>query len=79
MDNASIHFSVNGTEFPNAYEIPPSLTNRSFFPAVCLKNAQVEFNFGAKPFKFQPNGFNGLMSAPQSDTSTGSAVKATKG
>jgi len=73
-------YGVNaGVEFPGAYVIPPSLTNRAFFPAICLKNAQTEFNFGATSFKFPPKEFNAVSTAPISDTSVGSVVKANKG
>jgi hypothetical protein len=32
-----IHWSLNGTEFPVAFELPPSLKHRAFFPTVTLK------------------------------------------
>ena len=30
------------------------MKNQAFFPAVCMKNAEILFNFGATSFKYPP-------------------------
>jgi hypothetical protein len=37
LDAMQIHWSLNGTEFPVAFQLSPSLKNRAFFPTVTLK------------------------------------------
>ncbi|CAH8872215.1 unnamed protein product [Trichobilharzia szidati] len=51
-----IHYSYNGRmlQTPN-FKVDETLTvDTAFFPAVSLKNARVELNFGDKPFSFPP-------------------------
>ncbi|CAH8589501.1 unnamed protein product [Schistosoma turkestanicum] len=51
-----VHYSYNGQilEAPN-FKLDESLTpDTALFPAVSLKNARVELNFGDKPFNFPP-------------------------
>ncbi|KAH8868651.1 Band 4.1-like protein 3 [Schistosoma japonicum] len=51
-----VHYSYNGQllETPD-YKLDETLTpDIAFFPAVSLKNARVELNFGDKPFNFPP-------------------------
>jgi len=49
-----ISFSKNGEHFGTAFQIPKDLQNKSLFPAVTLKNSEVEFNFGSTPLEFLP-------------------------
>lgn len=49
-----IKWSKNGKVFENAYDIQPGLKNYAFFPAVCMKNAEIKFNFGETAFDFPP-------------------------
>ena len=55
MDNMKIKWSKNGKDFPNAYEINPGLKNYAFYPSVCMKNAEIKFNFGDTDFLFPPS------------------------
>lgn len=43
-----------GIDLGNAYDIPKNMQNMPFFPAVCMKNAEILFNFGEKSFKHAP-------------------------
>lgn len=45
MDDKCIGFTKNGISLGKAFDIPKKLYETSFFPAVTLKNAQVQFNF----------------------------------
>lgn len=54
LDNMKIKWSINGTDLGTAYEIPNNMKNLSFYPAVCMKNAEIKFNFGDTVFKFKP-------------------------
>jgi hypothetical protein len=37
LDAMQIHWSLNGTEFPVAFQLSSSLKNRAFYPTVTLK------------------------------------------
>ncbi|GIY53024.1 ATP-dependent RNA helicase DDX1 [Caerostris extrusa] len=66
LDNRSIKFSKNGTDFGEAFKIPDNLKKSGFFPAVVLKNAEMEFNFGETAFRFPPgDGYVAVCSAPK--------------
>merc|ERR1719419_1454896 len=68
LDNNTIRWSKNGNTFGVAFDIPSSMQRQSFFAAVVLKNAEMEFNFGQKPFKHQPpEGFVAFKDAPQAN------------
>ncbi|XP_046461789.1 ATP-dependent RNA helicase Ddx1-like [Daphnia pulex] len=54
LDNRVISFFKNGVDLGKAFDINPEFKNKALFPAVALKNAELEFNFGQKPFKFAP-------------------------
>ena len=43
-----------GVDFGKAYDISSHLRDSIFFPAVCLKNAEMKFNFGDTPFAYPP-------------------------
>jgi ATP-dependent RNA helicase DDX1 len=80
LDAMQIHWSLNGTEFPIAFELSPSLKNRAFYPTVTLKNAELLLNFGGTPFKYPPKGgFKGLTEADISQTTLSGAGIQTKG
>lgn len=59
-----IKYTVNGKDLGVAFDpIPSTLKEEALYPAVCLKNAHVMFNFGQKPWKFPPPaGFKGMAS-----------------
>ncbi|XP_066913617.1 ATP-dependent RNA helicase DDX1-like [Clytia hemisphaerica] len=64
LEAGSISFSKNGNVFEKAFDIPKNLDNRAFFASVTLKNAELHFNFGNKPFKHPPAGhFQALCKA----------------
>ncbi|CAH0384139.1 unnamed protein product [Bemisia tabaci] len=66
LDSNTIRFRKNGLDLGEAFKIPAQLNNRTFFPAVVLKNAEMSFNFGAQPFKFKPPpGFTPISQAPK--------------
>ena len=54
LDSMTIKWSKNGQDLGVAYEIPNKMRNLSYFPSVCMKNAETKFNFGNTPFSFQP-------------------------
>jgi len=62
LDSLKIKWSKNGKIFEDGYTISTSMRNLAFFPAVCLKNAEVMFNFGETNFKYPANesGFIGI-------------------
>ncbi|ESO02060.1 hypothetical protein HELRODRAFT_106435 [Helobdella robusta] len=66
LDNFTIKWSKNGVDFGKAYDIPPNLRHSVFYAAVCLKNAEMKFNFGGSRFSHLPKeGFVSLMDAPR--------------
>ncbi|XP_064640088.1 ATP-dependent RNA helicase DDX1-like isoform X2 [Lineus longissimus] len=54
LDSFTIKWSKNGTDFGKAYDIPANLRNSTYFASVCLKNAEIKFNFGDSPLKYPP-------------------------
>jgi ATP-dependent RNA helicase DDX1 len=49
-----IKWSKNEKVFENAYDVNPQLKNYGFYPAVCMKNAEIKFNFGETAFVHPP-------------------------
>lgn len=83
LDAGTIKFSKNGVDLGEAFQIPQNLKRSSFFPAVVLKNAEMEFNLGGTPFKHPPaDGFVAVSEAPKEciveSTVTGTSVGAPK-
>ena len=63
-DVGEVSFTLNGAPLGAAFTLPAHLRGTALFPAVCLKNAEVAFNFGAQPFAHAPPpGFSGLAAA----------------
>ncbi len=60
-----------------AFEIP--LRGFAYYPAICLKNAELVLNFGIKPFKYNPGPYSGLANAPLAHTTLGLASSSKKG
>ena len=54
LDSMTIKWSKNGKDFGMAYQMSPNLKDSAFFPAVCMKNAEIKFNFGETNFLFPP-------------------------
>uniref|UniRef100_A0A023GNS0 ATP-dependent RNA helicase n=1 Tax=Amblyomma triste TaxID=251400 RepID=A0A023GNS0_AMBTT len=83
LDNGSVKFSKNGNVFGEAFRIPANLTRCPMFPAVVLKNAEMQFNFGdgETPFKHPPGDGYVAVSKAESEcivdsTVTGASVGA---
>ncbi|XP_023349415.1 ATP-dependent RNA helicase Ddx1 [Eurytemora carolleeae] len=65
LDDLEIRFAKNGVDLGRAFSINQQFKNNPFFPAVVLKNAEMQFNFGDSPFKYPPtNGFVSFSAAP---------------
>lgn len=67
LNRLEISFSKNGVHLGRAFSIPNKLRDEAFYPAVVLKNAEILFNFGNEPFKYQP--FNGFIAVNLADKS----------
>ena len=67
LETMEISYALNGTEFPKQSAVAFKLKRNSkdgqdvYFPAICVKDAEVEMNFGSTPLKFpdllKRNGF----------------------
>ena len=74
--HATIWYSKNGKKLGKAYDIPKKLAGNLFYPALCMKNAELECNFGGnlsnKPLKHLPSDYTpiALASKNQSSSST---------
>ena len=67
LDNEEIAYTKNGKDLGLAFQIRREHKGKPIFPAVVLKNAEMSFNFGDKPFKHDPvEGFKGFSAAPES-------------
>ena len=61
LENMEISYTKNGSDLGLAFAINRHQYNDSFFPAVVLKNAEMQFNFGDQPWKNEPEpGFVGF-------------------
>ncbi|CAH0554042.1 unnamed protein product [Brassicogethes aeneus] len=70
-DNGEIRFLKNGTDLGPAFKLNKQQLNTAYFPAVVLKNAEMSFNFGDKPFKHSlPPNYSPVISAPKEKVST---------
>lgn len=56
-----VWFAKNGREFARAFDLPKYLIGHALYPACVLKNAEMTFNFGAKPFRYPPTAASGLV------------------
>ncbi|KAG2489591.1 hypothetical protein HYH03_011872 [Edaphochlamys debaryana] len=60
-----VSFTKNGRDLGRAFDLPANLQTQVFFPAICLKNAEVALNFGAGALAHAPPpGFLPLARAP---------------
>lgn len=58
LDSGAIGFCKNGRDLGKAFDVPKSLSNKALYPAICMKNAQVAFNFGDSKYpRCMPDGF----------------------
>ncbi|XP_067652887.1 ATP-dependent RNA helicase DDX1-like isoform X2 [Haliotis asinina] len=64
LDRGEIRWSKNGIDLGKGYDLPKHILQDQFFAAVVLKNAEMQFNFGDKPFKYPPQaGYTALCKA----------------
>ncbi|KAH8867724.1 ATP-dependent RNA helicase DDX1 [Schistosoma japonicum] len=69
LDKRCISWSKNGHIFGKAYDVPAPLCSKGLFPSVCLKNAELKFNFGDTPFDFPPpNGWTSVSLCPETNS-----------
>eukprot|EP00941_MAST-03F_sp_MAST-3F-sp1_P001199 g1199.t1 len=67
MDSGEISFSRNGKWLGVAFSLPKKFKG-PVYPALCLKNAEISVNFGAKPWMFPiEKGFKGLSSGNRAE------------
>lgn len=58
LERNEISYLKNGVNLGVAFRINDNLKNEAFYPAVVLKNAEILFNFGDAPFKYNaPQGY----------------------
>ena len=66
LDNEEVAYTKNGRDLGLAFALRREHKGKPVFPAAVLKNAEMSFNFGEKPFKHAPvEGFVGFAEAPQ--------------
>jgi ATP-dependent RNA helicase DDX1 len=82
LTKGEISYTKNGKNLGVAFRIQDQMKNETFFPAVVLKNAEMQFNFGETEFKQKiPDGYEALAKAkPHTNphaapTSSGSDLK----
>ncbi|XP_016974727.1 ATP-dependent RNA helicase Ddx1 [Drosophila rhopaloa] len=64
LQRLEVSFSKNGQNLGVAFRLPENLAKETFYPAVVLKNAEMQFNLGKTDFKYAPgNGFMGACQA----------------
>lgn len=64
LQRLEVSFTKNGQNLGVAFRLPENLAKDTFYPAVVLKNAEMQFNFGKTDFKYFPgNGFVGACQA----------------
>ena len=69
LENMEISYTKNGNDLGLAFAINRNQYNDAFYPAVVLKNAEMQFNFGDQPWKHEPEpGFKGLVTATEKET-----------
>ncbi len=63
-----VSFTLNGALLGAAFALPAHLRGAALFPALCLKNAEAQLNFGETPFAHAPPpGFAALAAAAPAD------------
>jgi ATP-dependent RNA helicase DDX1 len=67
LQRGEISFTKNGKNLGVAFKIHDQQRNDAFYPAVVLKNAEMQFNFGESDFKHKiPDGFVAVCRAETS-------------
>ncbi|KAJ8931248.1 hypothetical protein NQ314_015867 [Rhamnusium bicolor] len=63
-DDGEVKFYKNGVDLGPAFTVDKTVLKNGLFPAVVLKNAEMAFNFGDKPFKHSlPKLYQPIISA----------------
>lgn len=66
LDKGEIKYWKNGEDLGHAFSLNAQQKSQTFYPAVVLKNAEMQFNFGAQPFKYSPpSGYTPISSTPK--------------
>lgn len=63
LENLQISFSKNGVNLGVAFHLPKNQANETFYPAVVLKNAEMQFNFGKTDLKHAPANYVAVCQA----------------
>lgn len=67
LEKKTISFTKNGADLGVAFELGPKTGGFTWFPALCLKNAEVTINFGSNPSPFgPPEGYEFVATLPPS-------------
>lgn len=71
LDKLEIRYTKNGVDLGLAFRVNNNLKDETFYPAVVLKNAEMNFNFGETAFKNNPTDrFVGCVQTEQSHVKT---------
>lgn len=66
LDHGEIAYTKNGVDLGLAFSLKPQHLKQAIYPAVVLKNAEMRFNFGDQPWKYQPvEGYQGFNQAAE--------------
>lgn len=72
---AILAFSKNGEHVGDAFEVARIKKKQSFYPVVCMKNAQCELNFGDNALRYPPpEGYQALAKAVASSNDTSDII-----
>lgn len=74
MTTGQVSYTKNGEGLGEAFIISDVDRQSVLFPAILIKNAKIDLNFGAKPFQFSPPaGFKTLVTGLEEDIVCGSS------
>mmetsp|Transcript_9761 Transcript_9761/g.59311 ORF Transcript_9761/g.59311 Transcript_9761/m.59311 type:complete len:703 (-) Transcript_9761:2437-4545(-) len=81
LENRTVSFTKNGCDLGVAFELGEKSAGFTWFPAICLKNAEITINFGSTPSQVgPPQGYNFVanlpslcVAAPAGDSSEGAS------
>lgn len=72
-----------GVDFGKAFDVPGHMLRSPIFASICLKNAELDINFGDRPFRHMPKGWTPLSKAKSDNvvpsSITGAAQVANQG
>ncbi|CAB0009133.1 unnamed protein product [Nesidiocoris tenuis] len=79
LDAGRISFSKNGADFGTAFQLPQQIQRSAIFPTICVKNAEINCNFGSRPMKHLPKGYKMLTEAEAQFTKANGNASVIKG